>query len=272
MIADLADMPDKAFLFELNGGIPFAILVGISLSGALKLIVDPRQLSRFYALKDDQEAKKGIWVALIGLLIVQACVFPVGIYAHFLLDNVTDTDLIVPTLVADANVFPFWAADFLIVAIVAAAMSSMDSVLLVAASTLFKNMIDPFTKVSASVRWTRVAVIGLACLAAVLALRPPGDIVEITIFSGSLYAACFLPAVLLGLHWNRGSAPAVLASMAVGTLVLVAWLGAGFREYLHEVFPALIASFAVYVSMSAAAPVVNPQLPDTSALESPDVR
>ena len=146
----------------------------------------------------------------------------------------SDTDLIVPTLVADPSIFPYWAADFLIVAIVAAAMSSMDSVLLVAASTLFKNMIDPFTKAKAGVRWTRLAVVGFAVLAAVLALRPPGDIVEITIFSGSLYAVCFLPAVLLGLHWQKGNAIAVLSSMLVGTVVLVLWLAGGYREYLHE--------------------------------------
>ena len=267
VIADLAEMPDKQHLFELNGGIPFAILVGISLSGALKLIVDPRQLSRFYALKDDREAKKGIWIALLGLLVVQACVFPVGIYSHFILDHVSDTDLIVPTLVADPSIFPYWAADFLIVAIVAAAMSSMDSVLLVAASTLFKNMIDPFTKAKAGVRWTRLAVVGFAVLAAVLALRPPGDIVEITIFSGSLYAVCFLPAVLLGLHWQKGNAIAVLSSMLVGTVVLVLWLVGGYREHLHEVFPALIASIVVYVGLSLITQPVNPRLLDTSAPE-----
>ena len=269
-ITDLAEMPDKAFLFELNAGIPFAFLVGISLSGALKLIVDPRQLSRFYALKDDAEVKRGIWVAVFGLLIIQACIFPVGIYAHFLLDGVTDTDLIVPTLVADPAIFPLWAGDFLIVAIVAAAMSSMDSVLLVAASTLFKNMINPHTEVTSQVRWTRIAIFGFALVAALLALRPPGDIVEITIFSGSLYAVCFLPAVLLGLHWRRGTANAVLASMGVGVFVLVLWMLAGYREYLHEVFPALTASILTYLVISLRSGVIHPRSPDRSAPENPD--
>ena len=50
-ITTLSASPDKQFLFELNGGIPFAVLLGVSLSGSLKLLADPRQLSRFYALK-----------------------------------------------------------------------------------------------------------------------------------------------------------------------------------------------------------------------------
>ena len=52
-ISRLADNPETDFVFEWNGGIPFAVLIGIALSGALKLLVDPRQVSRFYALRDE---------------------------------------------------------------------------------------------------------------------------------------------------------------------------------------------------------------------------
>ena len=108
-ISELPKQPEKSHLFEWNGGVSFAFLVGLSLSGALKLVVDPRQLSRFYALKDDQETKRGIWVAMIGLLLVQLCIFPIGIYSHFLIEKVTDTDLIVPTLLNTPEIFPIWA-------------------------------------------------------------------------------------------------------------------------------------------------------------------
>ncbi len=249
-IGELASQPDKSYLFEWNGGISFAFLIGLSLSGALKLIVDPRQLSRFYALKNDEEAKRGIWIAMIGLLLVQLSIFPIGLYSHFLLEDVTDTDLIVPTLLNAPEIFPIWAADFLTVAIVAAAMSSMDSVLLVAASTSFKNLIRPLHPTKAELGWTRSLVMVIAVLAAALALNPPGDIVEITIFSGSLYAVCFLPAVVLGLHWQRGNSRAVMWSMTLGTLVLIIWMLSGLRGQLHEVFPALMVSVSVYVAIS----------------------
>jgi SSS family transporter len=251
-ITELADRPDTAFLFELNAGIPFLVLMGISLSGSLKLFVDPRQISRYYALRDDAAVRRGVWVAVVGLALVQFAIFPIGVYAHLILDNVTDTDLIVPTLVSDTQVIPLWAGDFLIVAIVAAAMSSMDSVLLVAASTLYKNIVEPRRPSSHQVRWTRIAVIGFAVVAAALALDPPGDIVQITIFSGSLYAVCFFPAVVLGLHWRRGNARAVLWSMAVGTSVLLTWMWADLGQYVHEVFPALALSLLVYVGLSRA--------------------
>lgn len=250
-IQELRVLPDKAFLFEWNGGIPFAVLLGISLSGALKLLVDPRQLSRFYALKDEREARLGIWVAVVGMVLVFGCLFPIGVYAHLILDQVTDTDLIVPMLVTDSAVFPRWAGDFLLVAIIAAAMSSMDSVLLVAASTLYRNLLSPFVAASKPVRWTRVAVIGFAVVSAGLALDPPGDIVELTIFSGSLYAVCFLPAVIFGLSRRFALHPPpgwIVGSMLAGSSVLVVWLASGLRSFVHEVFPALLVSALVFIA------------------------
>ena len=249
-LTELKALPDKSFLFELNGGIPFAVLLGVSLSGSLKLLADPRQLSRFYALKDDAAVEQGKWIATLGLAIVLGCLFPVGLYAHLILSDVADTDLIVPTLVNDASVFPLWATDFLIVSILAAAMSSMDSVLLVAASTLYKNIVAPFRGPSREVLWTRASVFGFSVLAALLALNPPGDIVEITIFSGSLYAVCFFPAVVFGLYWQRGSAKAVLWSMATGITTLIAWIAADLTENLHEIFPALLLSTLTYTMLS----------------------
>ena len=71
-VSQLTDMPTKEHLFDLNGAVPFAVLLGVSLSGALKLIVDPRQLSRFYGLKSDAEVKRGMWIAVLGMTLILA--------------------------------------------------------------------------------------------------------------------------------------------------------------------------------------------------------
>ena len=245
-VSQLTDMPEKEHLFDLNGAVPFAVLLGVSLSGALKLIVDPRQLSRFYGLKSDAEVKRGMWIAVMGMTLILACMFPIGLYAHLILENVTDTDLIIPRLVNDPAIFPFWVTDLLIVSIVSAAMSSMDSVLLVASSTLYKNIIAPFKAIENEVRWSRVAVIAFACISAFMALNPPGDIVGITIFSGSLYAVCFFPPVVFGLYGRVASAQTTLVSMILGMSTLILWITLGLSTLLHEVFPALLVSASVY--------------------------
>ena len=94
VIAELSSEPSRAHLVELNGAIPFVVLIGIALAGSLKLLVDPRQVTRFYGLKDERSVRVGVWVAVVGILVIQFCLFPLGLYAHFLLDGVTDTDLV----------------------------------------------------------------------------------------------------------------------------------------------------------------------------------
>ena len=185
-------------------------------------------------------------MAVGGIALIQLCLFPVGFLARALLDGVVDTDLVIPTLINDPTVFPIWVADFLVVAMVAAAMSSMDSVLLVAASVLYKDVVETVHPTAHPLTWTRIGVVGFSLIAAIIALNPPGGIVEITIFSGSLYAVCFFPAILFGLHWHRGTAEGVLASMLIGIAVLIGWMLIGPADVLHEVFPALTASCLVY--------------------------
>lgn len=93
-------------LFDWNAGIPFEVLLGIAFAGSLKLRVDPRRVSRFYALKDPHSVRTGIWIAVLGIFLIQMTLFPVGMYATLLLEGVDETDLIVPLLVNDPTVFP----------------------------------------------------------------------------------------------------------------------------------------------------------------------
>lgn len=262
VIAELPSEPSRAHLVELNGAIPFVVLMGIALAGSLKLLVDPRQVTRFYGLKDERSVRVGIWVAVIGILVIQFCLFPLGLYAHFLLDGVTDTDLVVPTLVNDPAVIPPLVGDFLVIAILAAAMSSLDSVLLVAASVASRDLFGRRRINDGSVvSGARLGVAGFAVVAAIVALNPPGGIVEITIFSGSLFAVCFVPTILLGLHWRRGNEAAALTAFGAGIVVLLGWLLAGLGDVVHEVFPALLASTVSYVVISLhGAPITDAQV------------
>jgi SSS family transporter len=239
-------------LFSWDAAMPFPVLLGVLLAGSMKLLVEPRQLSRFFALKDRKSVRQGIWVAIIGIVIIQLCLLPIGIYAHLFLTDVTDTDLIMPMLLA-SPMFSDYLGGFLVLAMLAAAMSSLDSVLLVAASTVERDVVSlGFPKLSerSNLNLTRVFVVVISVATAIIALNPPGGVIQITIFSGSVYTVCFFPALVLGLHWRRGSGASVVASMITGLLVLLIWKVTGLDDYVHEIFPGLLASLLVYVAVA----------------------
>jgi SSS family transporter len=245
------DDPSTARLFTWNGGVPLPFLLGVLFAGGVKFLVEPRQLSRFYALESRDAVKLGLWVSTLSFALVYSILVPIGLYARRVLPgDLADTDLVVPQLLVLGDAFPAGTAAFLLVAMVAAAMSSLDSVLLVMASTTERDIVGIFRGKQLSegsiLRATRLYVAIFAAITAVIALNPPGGIVSLTAFSGALYGACFGPAILLGLYWRRGSGAAVLASFTAGIVVLLGWPRLPFSGDLHEVFPAVACSFAVY--------------------------
>ncbi|MFQ5536524.1 MAG: sodium:solute symporter [Gemmatimonadota bacterium] len=245
------DQPGGEALFQWGGGVAVPVLLGVMFAGLVKFVVDPRQLSRFYALEDRHAARTGLWVSTLTFGGVYALLIPVGIYARRIFPTgIEDTDLVVPGLLTQAHVFNQGAAAFLLVAMVAAAMSSLDSVLLVMASTVERDIVSilrPGRSERQAIRWTRGWVFLFAGITALIALNPPGGIVSMTAFSGSLYGACFFPAIVLGLYWRRGSGAAVITSFAAGVGTLLLWDLIPGHEVLHKVFPALILATAAYV-------------------------
>ena len=250
----LRGQPETAGLFSWNAAIPLPVLLGIIFAGTIKFMVEPRQLSRFYALEDQRATRQGMWVSTLAFLFVYSLLVPIGLYTRRIFPNgIEDTDLIVPALLGRGDLFSPAVGAFLLVAMIAAAMSSLDSVLLVTASTCERDIVNlwrPSPSETAAVRSTRLYVGLFACITALIALNPPGGIVTLTAFSGSLYAACFFPAIVLGLHWSRGNGTAVVTSFLLGIATLFVWDYLPFSAGVHAVFPALLLSLSAYVILS----------------------
>lgn len=260
VIGQLGESDATRHLLDWNGSYPLIFVLGVIFAGTAKFVAEPRQLSRFYALESAAAIRTGMWVSTACFALVYSQLVSLGLYARLILgDAVAETDQVVPLLLTRGDVFAPGATAFLMLAMVAAAMSSLDSVLLVMAATTERDIVAVLRGAAAErteLRRTRAWVALFALVTALLALRPVGGIVALTVLSGALYAACFVPAVLLGLFWRRGTGAAVLLSFATGILVLLLWPRLPISTTVHQVFPAVILSVSAYVLVSMrAAPV-----------------
>ena len=180
-IFDMADAPDTAHLFTWNGGEAFPLVLGVMVAATIKFIVEPRQLSRFYALRSAREVRTGVWISTLIFAAVYTMLVPIGMYARNILSGgMDDTDLVVPGLLTEPGVFAPGVGAFLLVAMVAAAMSSLDSVLLVMASTTDRDIFGVRRgkrDERSAMRRTRWYVAVFAAITAVISLNPPDGVV-----------------------------------------------------------------------------------------------
>ena len=246
---------------EFTSGLPLLGLVGTALGIALKIIVDPRLLSRFYGLSSKQQVLRGRWLAVALLFVTYLFVLPVGLLAHAFVPAGLDlqTDEVVPWLLSsEGHVLGTVAGSLFLTALVAAAMSSLDSVLLVAAGSIERDITPRQDNVddAGGIRRTRIWVFVLSAVAASLALMRTRGIVELSSLSGSLYAVCFLPALIVGLFWQGGTRTAATCSLISGFATAAAWFGlkkvvlGGSVAWLHEIYVGLLVSMPLFIGIS----------------------
>ncbi len=250
----------------LAGDVTVGTLVGLALGVGLKIIVEPRQLSRFYGLADDEQLRRGRWIAPAMLFVTYLVMLPVGFLAHAFVtpaelgggSGSALTDNVIPHLLgAKVNLLGPVAGAFFLTGLVAAAMSSIDSVLLVAASSADHDLVAPGrADDGVGVRRTRVWVFLLSAVAAVLSLILDQGITEMSSFSGSLYAACFLPSLIVGLFWKRLGRTAALLALVTGFATTLGWFilkqagGLGELRKVHEVYVGVACSHVVAVTIT----------------------
>ena len=245
-----------------SGPMPLFTMIGLALGVGLKFVVEPRQLSRFYGLASSEQLRRGRWLAPGLLFFTYLCMLPVGFLAHAFASPDTfhdaagkvQADRVVPFLLGESGVLGPVLGSFFLTGLIAAAMSSLDSVLLVAASSVDHDIIAPHRDRKAAMRHTRMWVLVLSAVAAIMSLVLDRGVVEMSSFSGSIYGGCFLPALVVGLYWNRATKAGALSSLIVGLSATVIWFFIKQDVYanLHEVYVGLAVSMTTYVLVSLA--------------------
>ena len=196
----------------------------------------PQVFVRFMAIRDQAQIRAGSWVAIGFTLATDTGAVLSGLLGRALLVG-ADGDFaatlgpngeqVLPVLVE--HLFPPVVVGLFVAAVLAAIMSTIDSLLLVASSavtrdvyqqTLRPDLADE-TVMGLSRRVTlALALVALAVALSVAMLVPGRTIFWYVIFGWSGIAATFCPVIVLSLVWRRYNARGAIASMITGLVAV----------------------------------------------------
>ncbi|PYZ96569.1 sodium/proline symporter PutP [Alteribacter lacisalsi] len=244
------------------------VFAGTTVIGIISLLAwglgyfgQPHIVARFMAIKSKDEIPKARLVGITWMVFALfGAIFTgfIGI-AYFadapLADGAQETVFIEFTQV----LFNPWVSGFLLAAILAAIMSTIDSQLLVSSSALTEDFYKAIFRKQASQQelvWVgRLGVLLIALFAIFLAYNPEATVLELVGYAWAGFGAAFGPVIILALFWKRMTGNGALAGMIVGGATVILWgfLPEGFAlAELYEIVPGFILAWIAIMVVSLA--------------------
>lgn len=247
---------------------PYGFLNKISmLAWGLGYFGMPHILLRFMAVEDEKKLKLSRRIASVWVVISLSVAVLIGIIGRgmtaagamdeFTTNGSSETIIIVMARMISKNgVLAALVAGVILAGILAATMSTADSQLLAASSSVSKNIMKDFLKLDFSEKKAMIAaratVIVIAVIGVFLARNPESSVFNIVSFAWAGFGAAFGPVVLFALFWKRSNMYGALAGMISGGVMVFVWkylispMGGAWGIY--ELLPAfVVASIAIVV-------------------------
>ncbi len=247
----------------------------------------PHILLRFMAIRKSSELKlsrriASVWVVFsLGIAVVLGVVgraMTTGGVLESLIDaeNPTSSSLAETLIVVLArqisnNGFLFALfAGIVLAGILASTMSTADSQLIAASSSVSENLIQETMKIkmseTAAMLTARATLITVAVLGVVIAWNPKSSVFGIVSFAWAGFGAVFGPIMILSLFWGRTNRYGAIAGMISGGLMVFIWKylvrPIGGIWDLYELAPAFLVALIVIVVVSLLTPAPSKDILD----------
>lgn len=196
----------------------FRDLFGFALAFGLVFVTAPYVITRYYAVPDDRTARQAAAVALVFNLLTATSVATIALSLKVLYPELIVADA--ASTVYAAQVLPPLIGALVIAAILAAIMSTVDSVLLVTGPVIshdiYYRLINPQADERTRMRVNRWATAITGTVPILLTLQQLGIVQFIVNAFASLLASGIAVPVIIGLYWRRASTAGAIASMGIG--------------------------------------------------------
>lgn len=281
VISNAKEMPGYLTMFashvrETNSSTPYsALTIASTLAWGLGYFGMPHILVRFMAIEDEKKLVLSRRIATVWVVIAMFVAVLIGLVGYGMtnagaveyLDSSSRAEEIIikiANLISQHGVLAAIVAGLIIAGILAATMSTADSQMLAAASSVSQNIVQDFFGIKLNEKKSlfvaRVTIVIISIVALFLAKDPNSSVFRIVSFAWAGFGGAFGAMTLCALFWKRCNKWGALAGMVSGGAMVFIWkyliapLGGVFGIY--ELLPAFIVSllFTVVVSLLTPAP------------------
>ena len=258
-----------------NSAKPYSILTICStLAWGLGYFGMPHILLRFMAIEDSRKIKTSRRIASIWVVISMGIAILIGFIGKTLMTNSTisvlgdnpdnfsaESETVImkiATLISEHGVLAALFAGLIFAGILACTMSTSDSQLLAASSSMSENLLQGVFGIKLSEKTAMLAARAVLLIIAVISIgiawNPDSSVFHIVSFAWAGFGATFGPVMLCALFWKRSNKWGALAGLIAGGIMVFVWkflvrpLGGAWD--LYELLPAFIVALAAIVIVS----------------------
>ncbi len=207
----------------------------------------PHILVRFMSIEKPNDIPLAKTIGMSWMVVSVLGSISVGFfgYAYVLSHEIAlaDSEKIFITL--SQLLFNPWIAGFLLAAILAAIMSTIDSQLLVSSSVLTRDIYQNFIRKEASeleLVWIgRATVISIAVLAWAISLDQNSSVLALVSYAWAGFGAAFGPLIIVSLYSRNINTMGAIGGMLLGSITVVVWknLSGGIFD-VYELLPGFV--------------------------------
>ena len=232
----------------------------------------PHILLRFMAIEDEKKLVLSRRIASVWVVIAMTASIIIGMVGlgmtkagalEYLSGSSSETVIVrIANLIAQHGILAAVLAGLILAGILAATMSTADSQMLAAASSVSQNILQEFGHMKLTERQSlfaaRLTIICVSVVGVVLARDPNSSVFGIVSFAWAGFGGAYGAVMLCALFWKRCNWQGALAGMLAGGLMVFVWkylispLGGVFSIY--ELLPAFLTSLLVCVVVSLVTP------------------
>lgn len=231
----------------------------------------PHILLRFMAIEDTNKIKTSRRIASVWVVISMGIAILIGLIGNALtaggniekLEGTSASETVVikiATLMSENGILMALVAGLIFAGILACTMSTSDSQLLAASSSLSENILAGVFKIKMTPKKSmisaRTVLIVIAVISVFLAWNPESSVFQIVSFAWAGFGATFGPVMLAALFWKRSNKWGALAGMVLGGITVFVWKfivrPLGGMWDIYELLPAFVVAVIAIVAVSLA--------------------